>query len=293
VRRLALLVLFLVAACGSIGVQAQTLKLAYKAGDTSKYAFHAVFKYTLGASGMSIPIDLDISAKEAVTVKSVDADGTATVSLAVSDLTVKTTTNGVSNTTNTTTSTNIEMKVAPDGRILSVNGSAFGNNSLPGISGSQGGLVTAILPDHPVKPNDTWTKNYDQNNPLGSGTSHATSDNKYLRDEKVGSVNAAVVESKIKGTFDFTIDMNQPTSGGTSLFPSGGASGLQSLGIKGTTTSDVTSWIDTGGHRLVKSHSTGGVDATMTLVMASGSAIPGFSGPITFKGTQTTDMTPA
>ena len=52
-------------------------------------------------------------------------------------------------------------------------------------------------------------------------------------------------------------------------------------------------WIDAGAHRVVKSHSTGTLDATMTLNMAVGAANPGLTGPITFKGTQTLDMTPA
>ena len=292
-RRLAVLALFLVAACGSIGVQAQTLKLAYKAGDTYRYGLHAAFKYTVGAEGLSIPIDLDMVANEAMTVKSVDSSGTATITVAVTDLSVKTTTNGVSNTTTTTTSANVDMKVTSDGRIVSISGSTFGNTTLPGMSGSQGGLLTAILPDKAVKPGDTWTKDYDQANPFGSGTSHVTTANKYLRDEKVGSVNTAVVESNIKGTFDLTIDMSAAAGGGASLFPTGGGSGLQSLSMKGTTTSDVTSWFDASGHRVVKSHSTGSVDATMSLNMAAGVTTPGLTGPITFKGTQTMDMTPA
>lgn len=291
-RRLAVLVLFLVAACGSIGVQAQTLKLAYKPGDTYRYGFHAVFKYTVGASGFSIPLDLDMSAKETMTVKSVDSSGTATVTVAVTDATVKTTANGVTNTTTTTTSTNIDMKVASDGRIVSINGNSFGSSTLPGTSGPQG-LLTAILPDGSVKPGDTWTKNYDQPNPLGTGSSHVTTENKYLRDEKVGNVNTAVVESKIKATIDLTIDTSSSAGGGTPLFPSGGAGGMQGLTMKGTTTSDVTTWFDAAAHRVVKSHSTGDVDATMTLNMAAGSTTPGLTGPITFKGTQTMDMTPA
>lgn len=291
-RRLAVLALFLVAACGSIGVQAQTLKLAYKPGETYKYGFHAVLKYTVGASGFSIPLDLDMSAKETMTVKSVDSTGTAVVTVAVTDLTVKTTANGVTNTTTTTTSTSVDMKIASDGRIVSINGNAFGSNSLPGTSGSQG-LLTAILPDGAVKPGDTWTKNYDVPNPVGSGTSHVTTDNKYLRDEKVGNVNTAVIESKIKGTIDLTIDTSSAAGGGSPLFPSGGASGMQGLSMKGTTTSDVTTWFDAGAHRVVKSHSSGDVDATMSLNMAAGSTTPGLTGPITIKGTQTLDMTPA
>jgi hypothetical protein len=63
--------------------------------------------------------------------------------------------------------------------------------------------------------------------------------------------------------------------------------------MKGTTTSDVTTWFDASGHRVVKTHSSGDVDATMSLNMAAGSTTPGLTGPITFKGTQTLDQTPA
>lgn len=293
-RRLAALVFLVFAACGSLGVQAHTISLAYKAGDTYKYALHAVLDYTIGAEGFSIPFKLDMSGKETVTVKSVDSSGTADLTIALTDLSVKTTTNGVTNTTTTTNPTSIEMKITSDGRIVSVNGSAFTNGSLPGISGTEGGLITAILPDHPVKPGDTWTKDYDQAMPMGKGSIHIATRNKYLRDEQVKNVNTAVVQSNIATTIDLTIDMSAMAGeGGTSMFPStGGAGGVQSLSMKGTTTSDVTSWIDASARRVVKTHSMGKVDATMTLNMAAGSTTPGLTGPITFKGTQTMDMNP-
>ena len=294
-KRLALLAFFLVAACGSIGVQAHTISLAYKAGDTYKYKFSAAFKYTIGAEGMSVPLDLNLSAKETMTVKSVDASGTADVSVAVSDMSLKMTVNGTTNTTTSTTATNVEMKIASDGRIVSINGSTFGNGSLPGMSGSEGGLVTAILPDKPMKPGDSWTKSYDQPNPFGSGSSHITTNSKYLRDENVGSVSTAVVESKINANLNMTIDLSSMSGQtGTPFFPAtGGSSGLQSISMTGTAVSDVTSWLDASAKRVVKSHSTGTVDATMTLNATAGNTTPGLSGPITFKGTQTLDMTPA
>ncbi len=295
-RRLALLAFFLVAGCGSFGAaQAHTISLAYKTGETYKYTFHAAFKYTIGAEGMSIPLDMDITAKETLTVKSVDSSGTADVAVAVTDMSLKMTVNGTTNTTSTTTTTNVDMKIASDGHIVSINGSTFGNSSLPGMTGSEGGLVSAILPDKPVKPGDTWSKSYDQPNPLGTGASKVTTDNKYLRDEKVGSVDTAVVESKINSSFNLTIDLSSMAgSSGTPLIPStGAAAGLQGITMNGTSVSDVTSWIDTGAHRVVKSHSTGILDATMTLNMAAGAASPGLTGPIAFKGTQTLDMTPA
>jgi len=294
-RRLALVAFLLVAACGSFGVtQAHTLSLAYKTGDTYKYGLHAAFKYTLGAEGMSIPLDMDITAKESMTVKSVDSSGTADVSISVSDLAMKMTTNGTTNTTTTTTSTAVEMKIAKDGRLISINGNTLGNGSLPGLSGSEGGLVTAVLPDGAVKPGDTWTKTYDQANPAGSGTIHITTKNKYVRDEKVGSIDTAVVQSNIVTNIDLTIDLSAMGGDtGTPMFPSGGASGLQGITMKGTTTSDVTSWIDASAHRVVKTHSTGSLYATMTMNMTAGSTNPVLTGPITFKGTQTLDMTPA
>jgi hypothetical protein len=294
-RRFAVVAFLLVAACGSLGVpQAHTLALAYKTGDTYKYNLHAVFKYTLGAEGMSIPLDMDIAAKETMTVKSVDATGTADLTVSVTGLTMKMTTNGTTNTTTTTTSTDVSMKIAPDGRIVSINGSTFGSGSLPGMSGSEGGLVTAVLPDGKVKPGDTWTKTYDQANPMGSGTVHIVTNNKYVADEKVGSVDTAKVQSNIATTIDLTIDLSSlGGSSGTPLLPGGGSSGLQSITMKGTTTTDVTSWIDASAHRVVKTHSSGTLDASMTMNMPVGASNPMLTGPITFKGTQTLDMTPA
>jgi hypothetical protein len=295
-KRLALIALFLVAACGSVaaGSQAHAIRLAYKAGDSYKYSLHFVLNYTIGVQGVSLPLDLDMSGKESVKVKSVDSSGVADLSITLTDMSAKVSVNGTTNTTTTASST-VEVKVGPDGHVISVNGSAMsGSGSLPGLSGTDSGLISAILPDKPVKPGDTWTKNYDDTNFMGStGTLHVTTDNKYLRDDKVSNINAAVVESKIDASLDLTFDTSS-LGGGSSLFPArGGSSGLQSMSMKGTTKSDVTSYIDASAGHILKSHSTGTVDATINLNMAAGSAAPGLTGPITFKGTQTLDMNPA
>jgi hypothetical protein len=44
---------------------------------------------------------------------------------------------------------------------------------------------------------------------------------------------------------------------------------------------------------VLKTHSTTTNDGTMTLNLPSGGAMPGMSGPMTIKGTSTTDLTPA
>ena len=281
----------MVAACGSFGAQAHTVSLAYKAGDTYKYGLHIVMKYTIAAAGLSIPFNLDMSAKESIAVKSVDSSGTADLSITVTDMSLKTAINGTTNTTTTTTAQSLDMKVARDGRIKSVNGTAFDNTSFGGVSGVQGGLISAILPDNSAKPGDTWSKTFDEPNPFGVGSNHVTSNNTYLRDEN----NAAVIESKINSSLNMSIDPSalagQP---GTPVVPStGAAGGVQSISIAGTSTSDVTSWIDLSARRLVKTHSSASVNATLTVNMAAGSTTPGLTGPVTFKGTQTLDLTPA
>lgn len=294
-RRLALVGLFLIAACGSIGNsnQAHAITLSYKSGDTYKYQFHAVLDYTVGIQTMTIPVKADISANEKITVKSVDSTGTADLNVDLTNLTVKTTTNGTTNTTTTTNPTSVEMKVASDGRIISVNGNAVGGASaVPGVYGSQGGLISAILPDKPVKVGDTWTKDFDENAPTGSGSVHATSTNKYTKDEKVGSVNAAVVQSNVNTTIHLSIDAS--SAGGSSLVPAGGSSGLQGFKMDGTVASTVTSWVDTSAKRIVKTHQADNIDATLNFTAAAGSQPnPLLSGPLTIKGTQTLDMTPA
>jgi hypothetical protein len=69
----------------------------------------------------------------------------------------------------------------------------------------------------------------------------------------------------------------------------------KSMTIRGTMTSDVTTWLDPSGHRIMKTHMTGSTDGTMTIQLASKlkTSMPGLTGPFSIKGTQTTDLTPA
>jgi len=291
-RRLAVVAILLVTSCGSFLAQTHTISLAFKTGDTYKYALHVVLDYTVGAQGLSIPLQLDLTAKDTVTVKSVDAGGTADVAVALSDITVKSTINGTTSSTVARNET-VELKVSSDGRVTSVNGKAIPNGSMPDFTGTGSSFISAVLPDHAVKVGDTWTKSYDIANTAGSGTVHVATDNNYPRDERVGGVDAAVIESKIKSNFDLTFDTSSLQSALPMLPPSNPTSGtLKNVTVKGTVSSDVTSWIDINGHRIVKTHSKGASDATIDLEMSSG-ASPGFSGPITLKGTQTVDIDPA
>jgi hypothetical protein len=286
VRRL-VLIAFLAISCGAVPAQARTLSLAFHSGDTYRYSFHSTTKQTIVAGGMTLPTDIELTAAETVKVNSVDSSGVADLTLTVSNFAIKGTTGGVTNTTSGMPAMTMDVKVAADGRIVSMDGNqlAAGNPFLA-FSGMGGGFfVTAVLPSNTVKPGDTWSKDYDQANPGGTSSIHVTSKSKYLRDESVNGVNAAVVETTSSGSIDMNI--SAPSAAGATTGGFGGTS------IKGTVTTDVTTWIDPNGRRVLKTHSTESNDGTMTINLSSSSALPGLTGPATIKGTGTTDLTPA
>jgi hypothetical protein len=287
VKRLALLAVLVVAGCGSLGApQAHTLSLGFKAGDTYNYKFHATSKQTVGMSTISMPIEVDITATESVKVNSVDSSGVADLTITLGNFTLKSVSGGVTNTTTGNLPTNtIDVKLRADGTIVGLNGNdTMTGSPIGALSGlGTGFFIAAVLPDHPVKVGDTWTKDYDQKDPVGTGTVHVTSNSKYLRDETVNGISAAVVETKSNGTIDIQVS---PETAGTA---SGGVS------VHGTFTTDVTTWIDPNGHRIVKSHSTSTDDATVTLPQSTGAPDqnPMMQGPITAKGQGTADLDPA
>lgn len=281
-KKLALVAL-LVVACGTVNVvHAQTLALAFKAGDTYKYKFHSSTKQNITMGAMSMATNIDLSADESVTVKSVDSTGAADLTLTISNFAVKTVTGGITNTTTMTTIAPTDVKIGSDGHLITFDGDTVtSSNPFLAFTALGGGFfITAVLPDHSVKPGDTWSKTYDQTFPGDTGTGvHVTSNSKYLRDESVNGVKAAVVETKSTGTVDSSL---KSTGFG--------------LTINGTLTADVTTWIDPSGHRVIKTHSTSTDTGTLDFSSSSTSAnqqIPGLSGPISDQGTATTDLTPA
>ena len=297
-RRLALVALFALA-CGALPVHAQALSLSYKSGDTFNFRIHSVLKEAASAGGLNLPVDIEMSAHETVKVRSVDAAGTSDLTITVSNLSVKTTSNGVTSTPTGIPDSSIEVKVTSDGRVENLSGTGSDSNPFTMLTNVEGGFFTAVLPGAAVRPGDSWSKSYDQKAPEGSSSSHITARSKYVRDESVAGARAAVVETNSTTTFKFT-------TGGGSVKPVTGANGspepsiangdLQDGSLSGTIVSDVTSWIDPGGHRVVKSHqaSTSNLSMKMTFTLPPGTpAMPGMNGAFSIKGTETTDLDPA
>jgi hypothetical protein len=275
-------------ACGAVPVQAQMLALAYRNGDTYAYSIHSVVNATVGASATPVPVKFDLTARETVTVRSVDPDGTADLSITLSAATMKTSSAGVTTTVTGAPLPSVEMKVAADGRVLSLNGSAVGG--FAPLSGTDDSFISAVLPDNPVKPGDTWAKSYDQANPSGSGSIHVKANSRYLRDETLKGIKAAVIETNSSTVIDITIDMSRLTPG--TVMPISGVGAIQGITIKGTATSDVTTWIDPTGHRVVKSHAASRTTGTMSFVMSARATMP-MMGPMTTQGDAVVDLTPA
>ncbi len=285
-RRLIAVAVLLVA-CGILPAHAQTISLAFKQGDQFKYTLHFTGTFSAQVGSVSQDVKIDAKAKETVTITAVESDGTADMTLTLSDLTIKTTGKSAdgSTTTSTTTQSNAippqQLRVTPDGRILSINGESISSTSPFGVlAGSY--LVYAVLPDTAVKPGDKWSKSYDQAQPGGSSSVHVTTNSTYLRDESFHGVNAAVIETK--SSADFTMNLFPPqspppnTPNGTRAGPTPGGFGA----MHGSVESDTTSWIDPSGRRVLKSS----MKATLK------STITEFENKVTVTGTQSVDLEP-
>jgi len=287
VRRLIAVAVLLVA-CGILPAHAQTISLAFKQGEQFKYTLHFTGTFSAQVGNVSQDVKIDAKARETVSITTVESDGTADMTLTLSDLTITITGKSAdgSTTTSTTSQTSAippqQLKVAPDGRILSINGESISSASPFGVlAGSY--LVYAVLPDTAVKPGDKWSKSYDQAQLGGSSSVHVMTNSTYLRDESFHGVNAAVIETR--SAADFTMNLFPPQSSPPST-PNGARAGPTPGGfgaMQGSVESDTTSWLDPGARRVLKSSMKAMLKANITE----------FENQVTVTGTQSVDLEPA
>jgi hypothetical protein len=268
VWRLASVALFAVS-CGVLPVNAQALSLGYKIDDVYEYSLHMVLNQDVTQGTMSTqPQYGDLSAREKVTVLSVDASGAADVTVQLFDVAVKTDVKQVNSATSPSRPAQ-DVRIAPDGRILSLSGSNTWPGDFPFGAALGGNLFTAVLPHNAVKPGDAWSNDYDQALPFNFKPFHISTRSKYLRVESFQGVNAAVVETTTEISADFATDSSHRT--------------------KGTASSDVITWIDARAHRILKSHMSAKMDATLTYENAVGTTN---SIATVLKATETADLLP-
>ena len=251
-RRLALLGLFAIA-CGSTTASGPALALVYHTGDVYRYSYESNGH---GAIDPSPPDAVHKTAYLTFTVKAVDSNATADLSLEASDVVATLVGVPIPSPVGTSLNGSSDLKVRSDGRVLSetVNGAAFG-----------GGIWWAVLPSMAVKPGDTWTDAFDVSYSGPSVTGQFTTKSKYLRDESFHGANAAVVESIFAANA-----IAPPTAG---------------IGVTETSTTTITTWIDRGAGRVLKSH----------LVSSYVGAFTDLSGsirPTTVRGDEISDLLP-
>lgn len=257
------------------------LALTLTKGQTYRYHVDMTFNGSVKVAGQSAPVTTQFGETFVWEVQSVDATGVATVKMTVEDLTSLV--NGQNQPGGRPMT--IMIKVAKDGRILTagnlaLTGSASSGQAFPGTD-----QFLPLLPDHPVKPGDSWDKTFDQDFPFGNGKIHYVAHNTYLRNELVGGVNAAVVGGTVKVPLDLTIDPNEI---GKALGVAADPATPEGAKIvfKGTMDLTQTAWLDLNKHTLLKGSISGTMDMTMQLQGVPAPAqIPdgtlGFSGTVT------------
>lgn len=280
-RRLVAIALFTVACNGPAphvfeAPHAQTLTLSYAKGATYQYKFVLKSDFTIQTVALTEEEEINLSAKETLTVSSVDSAGVAEVMVTFTDAKLKTTLRSgqATVTVNDGPSTLIDTHfwIAPDGRALSTyDGATLPDEPVMFGVAADSRFVSAVLSGSAVKPRDAWTTIYDVPSGSGAGSIKVVAKSNYLRNETLGGVQVAVVETISTARVDIGI------RGGSDIL--------------GTASSDVTSWIDSSAQRVVKTVLTSSSDVSMA-ASPLGSLVPG-AGPFTQKGTQSLDLEPA
>jgi hypothetical protein len=280
---------------------ARPLALSFTAGDTHRYRIEQSMDLTVAgdAVGGTEQLQLEIEQLVSWTVTGVDDDGVATIRVEVED--VSGTVNG-SPTPPSDPVPPVELRISPDGEVLSIGGPALGG---AGIDLTQGGLdqlfdvpgsnqVTPLLPpDGDASPGDTWDTSYTHDVPFGEGSIELDATSRYERDERVEAAETAVIvtDSDVRMDVAFAFaDLIDMFAGGA--MPTG-ASGMDALAgasmtYAGTASSSQTGWLDLATRELVRMRTTGEVDLEMEIV-----GVPAASGTITVAGTYTQGMTKA
>lgn len=247
---------------------ARTIALSFTQGQSESYAISMSMNGTIDAGAMSQPIDMVMDETQSWTVTDVAPDGVATVRVDVSD--VSGTMNGTSVPADLTTVPPITMRIAPDGRVLTVGGLTFPAQSSASGYGFPGmGQFAPLLPDGKVARGDSWDKSFSQEFPFGSGKIEFNAHSTFESYEDLQGTRAAVIRTQFDVPLDFTVNVSDMLSalGGsnTSTGPSGLA-GLEDASIEygGQGSFTQKAWVDLDTKRMLKSESTGSFDMTMS-----------------------------
>jgi hypothetical protein len=283
-----------VLAQGGGSAEAQPLALRFVEGQTQTYEIGMTMDARI-ASDLpdfpgEIPLDMEMSEVVTWTVVSVDDEGMATIEVSVSD--VSGTVSGFEIPADATEMPSTEIVIAPDGRIVSIDGiplGAFGGlGEMPGAGVPGMGQLTPILPDEgtAVAPGDTWEKNYSQEMPFGEGAIEISTTSRYDRNEDVDGREAAVIVTEMTIPFELAFDLGDVAAFAEELGVTGptglGAMGDAAISYSGRAAITQTSFVDLDAEELLRVEGSGDVDLEMAF-----SRIAGSDGTMTVTGTFT------
>lgn len=295
----------LVATQGSDEAEAGPLALVFTEGDTHRYRIEQTIELTFsgdalaGATGLDQPVKLETSQLVAWRVTDVDADDVATVRVSVEDASM--TVGGMPLPSEVPPP--VDLRISPDGRVLSVGGPALGGAALDLTRGPLGRLfqipgqdqLTPLLPpDGSAAPGDSWDASFSQDVSFGDGSIDVEATSRYVRDETLDGADTAVIATESQVTVDvaFAIADVLDALAGSGL-PTAAATGLDDVGdatissVGGGTTSQ-TSWVSLDGHEVVETRSSGDFDVAMTF-----EGVPDLAGTFELRGTFTQTVTAA
>ncbi len=266
------------------GGQATALSMSFPTGQNFTYALNMNMDGTIRAGTQSGPLKGTISETLSWRVVSVDPKGVATVQLTAGNISGNFNGQPVSNTSQYTT----RIQVARDGRIL-VGGDLASTTGGSGFAFPGSDQFTPVLPDHPVKPGDTWTRSFDQTLPFGGGSLTYTSHNTFVRYDTVSGVKAAVIRSTMTVPLNITIDLRKllDTYGQGAPIPKGSHPTIQ---YGGSVSLDQTAWFDPAGGSLVKTLLVAQFDMQMQFKGFPSMQLPG-GGQVDFAGSMTLTLT--
>ena len=255
------------------------------AGQTYTYHFNFNIQGSAVAGGQTIPVKESLGAKMDWSVEAVDPGGVATVAVTMSDYQVTVNGKALPASQIPAAATSFTMKIGSDGRILS-SGGAFGD-ALAGTDTSAGGLpgtnqLTPLLPGHDVKPGDTWAKTFKQDLPFGMGTLRYKTKSRYVRDEQMNGVNAAVIETKMNIPLHLKLDLAKVLQGSD---PPGAlpAGSHPVISYSGRSNMVDTGWFDPEQRQMIRMQVTGSFNMDMTFRGMPAGTLPNGSS-VTFRG---------
>jgi hypothetical protein len=274
----------------SAGGEAVALSYSLEEGSIKTFRMTMTMDGTMGAMGQEIPLDVTMKATATQEVLSVDDQGVATVEIRIEDLEMDAAMlGGVGDIPQPEP---MRIKIHPDGRVETESGTLLGGGG-PGAMAPGGNQLSAILPDEPVGPGDTWTEEIEVPAPFGDGESLSyETHNEFLQYEDVQGVEAAVIRTSAEIPLDQTIAFSALSGllgGGVALPPE---LGDLSMTMSGTATSDVTSWFDAAAGEQLKLEMVNDMDVTVSFDGAPGEMEALFGDGMSMDVTMTMELEP-